>query len=184
MSYLNFTGIGATAGSVVPGVGTGIGAAAGAIIDFVSSLFGKPSKDVANDQFIDGLVAYAQSKGFQGFTHEDVVHLMIANWGSNYNAAAQAFASYLNQFSTGAVNTNLYGTVVMPASIFGGGYVPNHEIIFTGTPSIQTGGVISSGVPTTGGITSGVNKAGMSGLLIFLLLGGAAGAVYLAAKHG
>jgi hypothetical protein len=190
--------IGATAGSVIPGVGTVIGAAAGSALDFVTTLFGaKSSSDVSNNNFIDGLVKYSQQVGFQGFTHDDVLHLMPGGWGSNYTQAAQDFQGYLNQWKLRTGNIVPTTNFGQGAGVWGGGYQPGHPIYYIAptnlisTPPIGSIGTINTSPTSTSGIigASGISVQNSSlfsnplmliiiiGLVVTFALGGFKGLI-------
>ena len=152
---------GSAFGTVIPGVGTIIGGTVGSVIGVFTSLFGN-SQDTANNQFIDQLVASAQSLGFSGFTHEDVVHLMPGGWGNNYTYAKQIFQDYLNLANSHPANTNL-----VPYFAFGGSYTPGHEILYN-PPVNQTS--IGGGTSINTSQTS-TNTAGFGTIGIILIIG-------------
>lgn len=120
--------------SAIPVIGTGL-AVVDTLYDAVTSLFGKSPKDIQNDKFVDSLVTATQKIGYTGFTHDDVVHLLPANWGTDRNNAIQIFQTYLdigagNGLGVGGLRITSYGQNIAPALNFGGGYKPNHVITY------------------------------------------------------
>jgi hypothetical protein len=123
------------------------------VLSKLQGLFGKSSKDIANDKFIDQLVTYSQQAGFQGFTHGDVVHLMPGDWGNNYTAATKQFQDWLTYLATYPIGTNLTNILngritTWGGQTWGGGYNADHLITYH--PQTQTTTVTN---PTTGTTT-------------------------------
>ncbi|MFM1756906.1 MAG: hypothetical protein RL621_1888 [Bacteroidota bacterium] len=101
----------------------------GGVISALWSIFGKSPSSIEKDNFLDSLVAASQAMGFQGFSREDVLHLMPAGWGepTGRQNAAIIFDGYLQNMKVLAIGTNLSSYLN-----FGGGYRPTHAITYTG----------------------------------------------------
>ena len=129
-------GVGAAAAigtAVLPGIGTIIGSVAGVLTSALNILFGG-SKNVSNNNFVDSIVKSAQNLGIIGLTHDDVVHLLPGNWGTDRSNALNVFDYYLGVIQ--GTKTGLSGSLLTPGSDaeyeldFGGGYQAGHPIYY------------------------------------------------------
>ena len=172
--------------AVFPGIGTIIGSVAGALTAAVSILFGG-SKNIANDNFVDSIVKAAQGAGIVGLTHEDVVHLLPGNWGTDRTNAMNVMDFYIGVIQ--GTKTGLNGQLLTPGQDaeyqldFGGGYQAGHKIYYS--PNQVNSAIVkatqtSVGVPTPN--QSSILPSGNTGNI--LLIVGIAAVLYILSQKG
>ena len=151
----------------------------------VSILFGG-SKNIANDNFVDSIVKAAQGAGIVGLTHEDVVHLLPGNWGTDRTNAMNVMDFYIGVIQ--GTKTGLNGQLLTPGQDaqyqldFGGGYQAGHAIYYS--PSKVSPQIISATQSTTipPSSQSSILPSGNTGNI--LLIVGIAAVLYILSQKG
>lgn len=180
-------GAGAALGTAVfPGVGTIIGSVAGVLTSALNILFGG-SKNISNDNFIDSIVTSAKNVGIIGLTHEDIVHLLPGNWGTDRSNAVNVFDYYLGVIQ--GTKTGLSGNKITPGQDaeyeldFGGGYKAGHQIYYNpnaiSTPILNQ--ITPTGVTIPGSNQSSILPTSNTNLL---LIAGGVVLLYVLSQKG